>query len=172
MFFDESRFSLNASDGRVLVRKIPGERLRHRHTGPTPDLMVWGAISYDGRSTLVIIPNTMTANLYVSLVIQPIVLPFMNSIPGRVFQQENARSHTVIEMEHALQSVDMLPWPVGLWSRREKKKEKWDDKRVENREGSLGYPGFVTPVFTKDSKLLGKRKRSLGHLGIVTPVLN
>ncbi|GFT77069.1 hypothetical protein TNCV_1099451 [Trichonephila clavipes] len=44
-------------------------------------------------------------------------------------------------------------------------------RRVENREGSLGYPGFVKPVFTKDSKHLGKRKRSLGYLGIVTPVL-
>ncbi|GFU43399.1 hypothetical protein TNCV_4686661 [Trichonephila clavipes] len=25
-------------------------------------------------------------------------------------------------------------------------------KRAENREGSLGFPGFVKPVFTKDSK--------------------
>ncbi|GFX01366.1 hypothetical protein TNCV_4736071 [Trichonephila clavipes] len=51
-------------------------------------------------------------------------------------------------------------------------KEKGDEKkRVENREGSLGYPGFVKPVFTKDSKPLGKRKRSLGHLGSVKPVL-
>ncbi|GFV95369.1 hypothetical protein TNCV_4573711 [Trichonephila clavipes] len=57
-----------------------------------------------------------------------------------------------------------------VWTK--KKKEKRDDKkRVENREGSLRYPRFVTPVFTKDSKPLGKRKRSLGHLGIVTPVL-
>ncbi|GFV74920.1 hypothetical protein TNCV_1041581 [Trichonephila clavipes] len=37
---------------------------------------------------------------------------------------------------------------MGLWSGREKKK--WDDKKVENREGSLGYPRFVKPVFTKD----------------------
>ncbi|GFT89651.1 hypothetical protein TNCV_3137441 [Trichonephila clavipes] len=44
-------------------------------------------------------------------------------------------------------------------------------KRVENTEGSLGYPGFVRPVFTKDSKPLGKRKRSLRYLGIVTLVL-
>ncbi|GFS92752.1 hypothetical protein TNCV_1161681 [Trichonephila clavipes] len=61
---------------------------------------------------------------------------------------------------------------VSLWSGREKKKEKRDDKkRVENGEGSLGYSGFVTPVFTKDSKPLGKGKISVGHLGIVTPVL-
>ncbi|GFW52850.1 hypothetical protein TNCV_2394291 [Trichonephila clavipes] len=65
-----------------------------------------------------------------------------------------------------------LIMPYSQWSGREKQKEKWDDKkRVENREGSLGYPGFVTPVSTKESKPLGKRKRSLGHLGIVTPVL-
>ncbi|GFT91493.1 hypothetical protein TNCV_3902981 [Trichonephila clavipes] len=40
-------------------------------------------------------------------------------------------------------------------------------KRAENRERSLEFPGFVKPVFTKDSKHLGKRKRSLGHLGSV-----
>ncbi|GFU50743.1 hypothetical protein TNCV_241291 [Trichonephila clavipes] len=44
-------------------------------------------------------------------------------------------------------------------------------KRAENREGSLGFPGVVKPVFTKDSKPLGRRKRSLGHLGSVKPVL-
>ncbi|GFV58948.1 reverse transcriptase domain-containing protein [Trichonephila clavipes] len=42
-------------------------------------------------------------------------------------------------------------------------------KRAENREGSLGFPGFVKPVFTKDSKPLRRRKRSLGHLGSVKP---
>ncbi|GFW09722.1 transposable element Tc1 transposase [Trichonephila clavipes] len=30
-------------------------------------------------------------------------------------------------------------------------------RRVENREGSLGYPGFVKPVFNKGSKPLGKK---------------
>ncbi|GFV25449.1 hypothetical protein TNCV_1147191 [Trichonephila clavipes] len=32
-------------------------------------------------------------------------------------------------------------------------------KRVEIREGSLGYPGFLKPVFTKDSKPLGKKDK-------------
>ncbi|GBM19608.1 hypothetical protein AVEN_107286-1 [Araneus ventricosus] len=113
VFSDESRFCLGAS----AVRRRPGERLqptclRHRHTGPTPRVMVWGAISYDSRSTLVVIPRTLTANLYVSLVIQPVVLPFMKSIQGGVFQQDNARFHTDVLAQLALQSVDMLPWPV------------------------------------------------------------
>ncbi|GBO21440.1 hypothetical protein AVEN_162579-1 [Araneus ventricosus] len=74
--------------------------------------MVWRAISYDSRSTLVVIPRTLTANLYVSLVIQPFVLPFMNSIQGCVFQQDNVCPHTAVVTQHALQSVDMLPWPA------------------------------------------------------------
>ncbi|GFT16244.1 hypothetical protein TNCV_2245551 [Trichonephila clavipes] len=48
---------------------------------------------------------------------------------------------------------------VDLWSGREKKKRKigMARKRAENREGSLGFPGFVKPVFTKD---MGKRDES------------
>ncbi|GBM29648.1 hypothetical protein AVEN_125295-1 [Araneus ventricosus] len=117
VFSDDSRFCLGASDGRVLIRRRPGERLqpnclRPRHTGPTPGVMVWGAISYDSRSTLVVIPNTLNANLYVSLVIQPVVLPFMSSIQGGIFQQDNARSHTAAVSQRALQGVDILPWPA------------------------------------------------------------
>ncbi|GBN73540.1 hypothetical protein AVEN_199945-1 [Araneus ventricosus] len=74
--------------------------------------MVWGAISYDSRSTLVVIPNTLNANLYVSLVIQPVVLPFMSSIQGGIFQQDNARPHTAAVSQRALQGVDILPWPA------------------------------------------------------------
>ncbi|GBM96407.1 hypothetical protein AVEN_24713-1 [Araneus ventricosus] len=95
VFPDKSRFCLGASDGRALVRRRPGEHLqqtclRSRHTGSTPGVMVWGAISYDSRSTLVVIPRTLTANLYVSLVINYVVLPFMNNIQGDVSQQDNA----------------------------------------------------------------------------------
>ena len=104
----------------MLVRRRPGERLepsclRRRHRGPTPGVMVWGAISYDSRSTLVVIPGTLTANVYIRLVIVPVVLPFMNTIPGGRFQHDNARPHTAAVTQRALQNVqnvDMLPWPV------------------------------------------------------------
>ncbi|GBN99014.1 hypothetical protein AVEN_29717-1, partial [Araneus ventricosus] len=114
VFSNESRFCLGASDGRMLVRR-PGERLqptclRPRHTGPTPGVMVWRAISYDSRSTLVVTPRTLTADLYVRLVIQSVVLSFMNSIQGGVFEQDNASPYTAVVIQHALQSVDMLPW--------------------------------------------------------------
>ncbi|GFV59993.1 hypothetical protein TNCV_1401011 [Trichonephila clavipes] len=32
-------------------------------------------------------------------------------------------------------------------------------RRIENRGRSLGCPGFVTPVFTKESKPLGKKEK-------------
>ncbi|GBM13591.1 hypothetical protein AVEN_84136-1 [Araneus ventricosus] len=107
----------SSGQGKILPQERPGERLqptclRPRHTGPTPGVMVWEAISYNSRNTLVVIPRTLTANLYVSLVIQPVILPFMNSIQGGVFQQNNARPHTAVVTQHALQSADMLPWPA------------------------------------------------------------
>ncbi|GBM87708.1 hypothetical protein AVEN_57225-1 [Araneus ventricosus] len=114
VFSDESRFCLGASDGCVLVRIRPDQPVRPRHTGPTPAVMVSGAISYDSRSTFMVIPRTLTASLYVSLVIQSVVLPFINSIQGGVFQQDNSRPHTAVVTQHALQSVDMLPWPARL----------------------------------------------------------
>ncbi|GFX17967.1 uncharacterized protein TNCV_2294151 [Trichonephila clavipes] len=63
----------------------------------------------EGRSTLGAIPNTLTANLCVSLLIQPIVLSFMNSIQGEVFQLDNARSHTIVLAQRDKQRVHMLP---------------------------------------------------------------
>ncbi|GFT16124.1 uncharacterized protein TNCV_3316421 [Trichonephila clavipes] len=33
-------------------------------------------------------------------------------VMGEVFQQENACHHTAILTQHAVQSVDMLPWPA------------------------------------------------------------
>ncbi|GBN35056.1 hypothetical protein AVEN_115609-1 [Araneus ventricosus] len=59
--------------------------LRPRHTGPTPGVMIWGAISYDRRSTLWLYQE------HSRLVIQPVVLPFMNSIQG-VFSNRIALS--------------------------------------------------------------------------------
>ena len=56
-----------------------------------------------------VIPNTLTSNLYVTLVIQPVVLQLMNSIQGRVFQQDNDRPHTAFETQYALQNADMIP---------------------------------------------------------------
>ncbi|GFW32673.1 uncharacterized protein TNCV_3679211 [Trichonephila clavipes] len=56
----------------------------------------WEQFLYASRNTLVVIPSKLTANFYVSLVIQLIVLPFMNDIRERVFQKDNPRPRTNI----------------------------------------------------------------------------
>ncbi|GFT13067.1 uncharacterized protein TNCV_431701 [Trichonephila clavipes] len=114
MISDESGFCLGSNEGRMLVGRRPGERLQQnclwpRHTGPTDGVMVWREIYYDCRSTLVTIPNTLTANLHVSQATQPIVLPFMSSIQGRVFQQDSAHLHASVVTLSAYRSIDILP---------------------------------------------------------------
>ncbi|GBM94684.1 hypothetical protein AVEN_274906-1 [Araneus ventricosus] len=119
VFSDESRFCLGVSDGRVLVRRRLGEHLQP--TCPRLDtldlhLELWSGeqFQHDSRSTLVVIPRNLTANVYVSLVIQPFVMPFINSIQGGAFQLDNALNQTAVVTQHALQSVDMLHWPARL----------------------------------------------------------
>ncbi|GFW06283.1 uncharacterized protein TNCV_37571 [Trichonephila clavipes] len=114
-FSNENRFYFGASDGLVFARRRPGECLkpnclRPRHTGPTPGVMVWRSFSErerererdDSRSTLVVMPNALTANLCVSLVNQSIELTFLNRIKGGVFQQYKASSHTAVVTQRAL----------------------------------------------------------------------
>ncbi|GFT83533.1 DDE_3 domain-containing protein [Trichonephila clavipes] len=55
---------------------------------------VWGAISWDTRSSLVVLQGTLTARRYVDDILTPIVLPMLSSHPGAIYQQDNARPHT------------------------------------------------------------------------------
>ncbi|GFX63268.1 DDE_3 domain-containing protein [Trichonephila clavipes] len=61
-----------------------------RHTARTAGVMVWGAIAYDSRSTLIVMRGTLTGQRYVDL-LRPHVGPFLNGLPGAIFQQDNAR---------------------------------------------------------------------------------
>ena len=96
IFSDESRFCLQHHDGRIRVWRHRGERtleacIRHRHTGVSPDVMVWGAIGYTSRSPLVRIDGTLNSGRYISDVLRPVALPFIRSLPNPTFQQDNAR---------------------------------------------------------------------------------
>ncbi|GFW95790.1 transposable element Tcb1 transposase [Trichonephila clavipes] len=64
VFTDESRICLQLHDGRIPVWMHRGERMLnscviHRHTGPSPDIMVWGGIGYHSRTPLVRIAGTL-----------------------------------------------------------------------------------------------------------------
>ncbi|GFX30950.1 transposable element Tcb2 transposase [Trichonephila clavipes] len=64
-----------------------------RHTARTAGVMVWGAIAYDSRSTLIVMRGTLTFQRYVDDILRPYVGPFLNGLPTSIFQQDNARPH-------------------------------------------------------------------------------
>ncbi|GFV43479.1 HTH_Tnp_Tc3_2 domain-containing protein [Trichonephila clavipes] len=92
IFSDESRFSLSDDDHRTRVWRRTGQRsdpafILERHTAISQGVTVWGAISWDTRSSLVVLQGTLTARRYVDDILTPIVLPMLSSRPGAIYQQ-------------------------------------------------------------------------------------
>ncbi|GFU01082.1 transposable element Tcb1 transposase [Trichonephila clavipes] len=94
-------------------RHIP-ECIIERHSGRTPGVMVWGAIAYHGRSQLLRIMGNLNSTRYIKEVLQPQAIPFLQGLPGAVFQQDNARPHVAKTVKSYLdsQQVQLLPWPA------------------------------------------------------------
>ncbi|UYV76601.1 hypothetical protein LAZ67_14001425, partial [Cordylochernes scorpioides] len=123
VFCDESRFLLCPDDLRKRVWRRPGQRVDpgltvEHHTGPQQGVMVWGAISFDRRTPLVVIPVTLTAQRYVDDILRPVLLPFLSHHPGLTLQQDNARPHrhvllwivfNLAELFRGQQVFDRLP---------------------------------------------------------------
>ncbi|GFW38760.1 putative transposable element [Trichonephila clavipes] len=114
IFSDESRFSLSADDHRTRVWRRTGQRsdpafIVERHTAISQDVTVWGAISSDTRSSLVVLQGTLTARRYVDDILTPIVLPMLSSRPGAIYQQDNARPHTAALLVEWLRQQTKLP---------------------------------------------------------------
>ncbi|GFU69332.1 transposable element Tcb1 transposase [Trichonephila clavipes] len=108
---------LSADDHRTRVWRRSGQRsdpafIVERHTAISQDVTVWGAISWDTRSSLVVLQGTLTARRYVDDILTPIVLPMLSSRPGAIYQQDNARPHTARLSQQCLQGYDVLPWPA------------------------------------------------------------
>ncbi|GFX79113.1 transposable element Tcb2 transposase [Trichonephila clavipes] len=117
VFRDESRFVLGTDDNRVRVWRRPCERYNSphtvlRHTARTAGVIVWGPIAYDSRSTLIVMRGTLTGQRYVDDIIRAPVGPFLNGLPGAIFQQDNARPHTARVAEDFLRPFLTLPWPA------------------------------------------------------------
>ncbi|GFT32955.1 HTH_Tnp_Tc3_2 domain-containing protein [Trichonephila clavipes] len=95
IFSYESRFSLSADDHRTcLEAHRPAIRSVIYCPAISQGVTVWGAISWDTRSSLVVLQGTLTARRYVDDILTPIVLPMLSSRPGAIYQQDNARPHT------------------------------------------------------------------------------
>ncbi|GFY31339.1 transposable element Tc1 transposase [Trichonephila clavipes] len=94
VFSDESRFVLGTDDNRVRVWRRPGELYippPHCSTSHCPHS--WG----NGLGVLMNGPH---------------VGPFLNGLPGAIFQQDNARPHTARVAQNFLRHFQTLPWPA------------------------------------------------------------
>ncbi|GFT21182.1 transposable element Tcb1 transposase [Trichonephila clavipes] len=95
VFTDESRIILQHHDGRIRVWRHRGERMlntcvMHRSTGPEPGIMVWGGIGYHSRTPFVCIAGSLNSQRYISEVLEPVVLLYLQGLATTIFQQDNA----------------------------------------------------------------------------------
>jgi hypothetical protein len=74
--------------------------------------MMWGAITYNRRTPLVLVPGNLTAQRCRDEILQPHFLPVINT-QTEVFQHDNARPHTARATVDFLanHNVTVLPWP-------------------------------------------------------------
>ena len=119
VFPDESRFNMSYNDDRIRIWCYAGEcNLRacifQRHRGPTPNIVVWGAIGYNIRSCLLHIEGNLNSNRYIREVLQFEVLPLLQATPHAIFQKDNAQPHVVRIVQAFFQRrrVSLLPWPA------------------------------------------------------------
>ncbi|GFX20408.1 transposable element Tcb1 transposase [Trichonephila clavipes] len=119
VFTDESRICLQHRDGWIRVWRHRGERMlnscvMHRHTGPALGIMVWGGIGYHSRTPLVRIAGTLKSQLYISVVLEPAVLPYLQGLATAIFQQDIARPLVtrIFQRFFVNHQIELLPWPA------------------------------------------------------------
>ncbi|GFS98951.1 transposable element Tcb1 transposase [Trichonephila clavipes] len=128
VFTDESRICLQHHDGRIRVWRHRGERMlnscvMHCHTGPAPGIIIWDAIGYHSRTPLVRIAGTLNSQRYISKVLEPVVLPYLQGLATAIFQQDNARPHVarIVQRFFVNHQIELLPdrltlWILNMWS--------------------------------------------------------
>ncbi|GFW76871.1 transposable element Tcb1 transposase [Trichonephila clavipes] len=115
-FTDESHICLQHHDGRILVWRHRGERMlyscvMHRPIGSAPRIMVWGGIGYHSRTPLVRIDGTLNSQRYISKVLGPVVLPYLQGLATAIFQQDNARRYVagIVQRFFVNLQIELLP---------------------------------------------------------------
>ncbi|GFX88457.1 transposable element Tc1 transposase [Trichonephila clavipes] len=121
LFTDESRFSLECDNQRVLVWRDRGTRnnpafVRERSQYRRAGWMVWGGISIGRRTDLHIIRNgTLTGRRYADEILRPHVIPYAVAIEDSfVFQDDKARPHGPRLVENMLEAetIQRMEWPA------------------------------------------------------------
>ncbi|GFV88804.1 DDE_3 domain-containing protein [Trichonephila clavipes] len=98
--------------GALVSGTFPPTHTVLRHTARTAGVMVWGAVAYDSRSTLIVMRGTLTGQRYVDDILRPYVGPFLNGLPGAIFHQDNASPHRARVAQDFLRHFQTLPWPA------------------------------------------------------------
>ncbi|GFV50647.1 transposable element Tcb1 transposase [Trichonephila clavipes] len=120
VFTDELRICLQHHDGWIRVWRHRGERMlnscvMHSHPGPASDIMVWGGIGYHSRTLLVCIAGTLKTQRYMSEVLEPVVLPYLQNLATAIFHQDNTRLHVarIVQRFFVNHHIELLPWPAS-----------------------------------------------------------
>ncbi|GFV93542.1 transposable element Tcb1 transposase [Trichonephila clavipes] len=103
----------------TLCREDANSCVMHHQTGPSPGIMVWGGIGYLSRTPLVRIAGTLNSQRYISEVLEPVVLPYLQGLATAIFQQDNARPHVarIVQrffVNHQIQFVNHPARSPGL----------------------------------------------------------
>ncbi|GFT02451.1 transposable element Tcb1 transposase [Trichonephila clavipes] len=123
VFTDESRICLQHHDGRIRVWRHRGERMlnscvMHHHTGPAPGIKVWGGIGYYSRTPLVRITGAVNTQRYISEVLEPVVLPYVQGLAIAIFQPDNAQPHVarIVQRFFVNHQIECFPSRLALRS--------------------------------------------------------
>ena len=120
LFTDETRIQLWKPDGRNYVYRRVGERYASCNLIESVSfggggIMVWGGITWEGRTELVEVIGRMTADMYIENVLLDHVLPFVGHIgyDKFVLMHDNARCHAARVVNSYLDEVQIekLDWP-------------------------------------------------------------
>ena len=97
LFSDESCFTLQMADGRERMYQRVGESFADACVTEVErfrrgSVMVWGGISYHGKTNLVVIRGNLTAQQYVNNILRPVVVNAHNGrVVGRIMRVSTLR---------------------------------------------------------------------------------
>ncbi|GFW39424.1 transposable element Tcb1 transposase [Trichonephila clavipes] len=76
--------------------------------------MVWRGIGYHSRTPLVRIAGTLNSQRYISEVLEPVVLPYIQRLATAIFPQDNARPRAarIVQRFFVNHQIELLPWPT------------------------------------------------------------
>ncbi|GFT64998.1 transposable element Tcb1 transposase [Trichonephila clavipes] len=93
---------------------MPNSCVMHHHTGSTPGIMVWDDITYHSHTPLVCIAGTLYSQRYISKVLDPIVLPYLQGLATAILQQDNEPPYVthIVQRFFINQQIELLSWPA------------------------------------------------------------